>query len=238
VTTPKASLIVATRNRVTQLQAGLQSIRDRAYEDVEMILVDDGSTDGSEGVIESYAGMFSTIIRIPPRTSGYSWNPSSVLNAGHRAASSDIHMEQGGEVCHLTDCITPLIEECRPGVVALARCYHGPASDMETLKLALAQGRVDLPPTVRPELCRTEAGVWMAALVEPGGIALYSGVERLAPFMFLGAIHREDFEAVGGYDEKRKDRNDTDLANRLQARGVRFSFVGTAVAFHLQHAKA
>jgi hypothetical protein len=42
---------------------------------------------------------------------------------------------------------------------------------------------------------------------------------------------------VGGYDEGRRDRNDTDLASRLQAAGVKFSFLGTAVAFHLKHEK-
>lgn len=235
---PRASLIVATRNRAEQLRSGLQSIRDRAYEGLEIILVDDGSTDDTGSVIRSFSDLFAKIIVLPPRESGYSWNPGSVLNAGHRAATADVHLEQGGEVCHLTDCLAPLLAECRPGIVALTRCHHGTPEEKELVAADLRLGLYPFPETVRPDRCLTEAGHWMAPPVGRHLTALYTGAERLAPFLFLGAIQKADFDAVGGYDEARVDRNDTDLADRLQAHGVRFSFLGNAVAFHLRHAKA
>jgi GT2 family glycosyltransferase len=67
---------------------------------------------------------------------------------------------------------------------------------------------------------------------------LYCGRLRPVPFLFLGAIHRRDWEALGGYDENLPARNDEDFANRLKARGVRFHFVAKAVAVHLKHGKS
>lgn len=233
----RASLVIATRNRATQLAEGLRSIRERAYSDLEIILVDDGSEDDTPEVLNSFADLFAKVIYLPRGAGGYSWNPGSVLNVGHRAATTDVHLEQGGEVCHLNDCVAPLLAECRPGQVALSRCYHGLPFDMRAVVEALSAGRLPIPETVYPERCETEAGHWLAPTVGPTRTHLYTGAERLAPFLFLGAIHVADFIAVGGYDETRRDRNDTDLANRLQARGVRFAFVGSALAFHLKHDK-
>jgi len=234
---PRASLVVATRNRAEQLAFGLASIEAQAYKGLEIVLIDDGSTDGTPSVIESFRSMLAEVIVLPRRKTGYSYNPSSVLNRAHRATHADVVLEQGGEVCHLNDCLTPLLGECVPGRVALTRCYHGRPYEMVRLQHHLRASKIDLPETVRPESCVTEAGRWPAPKVGPLQNNLYTGAERLAPFLFLGAVHRQDFEAVGGYDEDRRDRNDTDLANRLQARGVRFSFLGGAVAFHLQHEK-
>jgi hypothetical protein len=71
-------------------------------------------------------------------------------------------------------------------------------------------------------------------------IRLYCGLERLAPLLFLGAIHKTDWDEVGGYDENLGPKfrnNDGDLAARLMTRGVLFKFLGNAIAFHQEHPK-
>ena len=121
--------------------------------------------------------------------------------------------------------------------MALARVHNGDQASKGAVEREIAKGRYVFPKDVEIAAPRTNGDLHRVPRVGESQAELYCGAERLAPFLFLGAIHREDFDAVGGYDETRKDRNDEDLANRLIARGVRFRFVGQAVAFHLSHGK-
>jgi hypothetical protein len=232
----RASLLIATRNREPQLRISLPTIQARNYRDLDVVVIDDGSTDGTKHLLRQWPG-----IRVlsMDRIGGYRKNPSPVWNLGHRSVETDVVIEQGGEVAHLTNCIDPLLETCRPGIVSLARVYHGEVEDLRRVDRHFSDPGAAWPADVLVEGkgMRTNAGTWPAARVTPG-VDLFCGSERPVPFMFLGAIHREDFEAVGGYDESRPDRNDEDLANRLIARGVNFFFSGRAIAFHLRHGKS
>ena len=51
---PKVSVIVPTYNRANQLEGTLRSIVSQTYQDFELIVVDDGSTDNTSKVIESF----------------------------------------------------------------------------------------------------------------------------------------------------------------------------------------
>lgn len=232
----RATILIATRNRASQLRLALESIRLKNYQDVEILVVDDASTKETAEVLREY-GKFVRTRRIE-RAGGYRSNPSAVLNVGHLLAKSDIVIEQGGEVCHLNDCVTPLVEVCKPSVVALARVYNGTPEEMQILKDEISFGDYKFPDTLEPIDVQTSGDKWAVPRVGRHKIQLYCGAERPAPFLFCGAIHRDDFKAVGGYDENIPRRNDEDLANRLLARGVRFRFVGSAVAFHLRHGKS
>lgn len=231
----KASIVIATRNRAPQLRFALESIRLKNYRDVEVVVVDDASTEETAEVLREYGKLVCTH-RIE-RPGGYRRNPSSVFNVGHLLAKTDIVIEQGGEVCHLTDGVNPLLEVCRPGIVALARVYHGTVAEMKLLEKDIGDGKYIFPENVEPKAVRTTGEHWAVPRIGSHQIYLYTGKERPAPFLFLGAIHQNDFNAIGGYDENRSNKNDEDLANRLLAKGVKFCFVGKAVAFHLKHGK-
>ena len=51
---PKVSVIVPTYNRANRLEGTLRSIVSQTYQDFELIVVDDGSTDNTSKVIESF----------------------------------------------------------------------------------------------------------------------------------------------------------------------------------------
>jgi len=232
---PKATLLIVTRNRAEQLKFGLASVRDQKYDDLEIVVLDDGSTDDTADVVFPFEDVRYHCLR---RGGGYRRNPSEVLNFGHLLAKSEVVIEQGGEVCHMNDCVTPLVGGCRPGVVVLARVHNGTLEDMARLASIVKDRAYEFPLDVIPASIRTDAERWKVSRAGSGGFELYCGVERPVPFLFCGAIHRSDFEAVGGYDEKIRGKNDTDLAERLLVRGVRFRFVGNALAFHLKHGKS
>jgi len=178
------------------------------------------------------------VFRLQRPEGRYRRNPASVINFGHKQVQTDVTIEQCGEICHLTDCVEPLMEVCRPGRVALARVHHGTPEQMEVLQKKIKEGSYVFPGNF--ELCKhlDKGGAIKIPLLGKERIALYCGLERPAPLIFLGAIHKKDFNAVGGYNEHITCSADDDLARRLQARGVRFRFVGRAVAFHLKHGKS
>ena len=54
VSTPLVSVIIITYNRERYLKAALQSVFDQDYANREVILVDDGSTDSTPAIVESF----------------------------------------------------------------------------------------------------------------------------------------------------------------------------------------
>ena len=54
---PGVTVIVPTYNRAWCLEKALQSILDQTFSDLELIVVDDGSTDGTSALIEKYGSI-------------------------------------------------------------------------------------------------------------------------------------------------------------------------------------
>ena len=53
---PKVSVIIPTYNRLPMLKEAVDSVLDQDFEDFELIVVDDGSTDGTIAEIKRYGG--------------------------------------------------------------------------------------------------------------------------------------------------------------------------------------
>lgn len=75
---PLISLIVPVYNVKDYLKTCLQSILEQTYKNLEIILVDDGSDDGSSGICDEYARMDQRIKTIHLPHSGV----SAARNAG------------------------------------------------------------------------------------------------------------------------------------------------------------
>jgi glycosyltransferase involved in cell wall biosynthesis len=54
-TAPLASVVIPCYNCERYLEATIQSVKAQTYPNVELVLVDDGSTDGTRSVVERYA---------------------------------------------------------------------------------------------------------------------------------------------------------------------------------------
>ena len=52
---PEVSVIIPIYNTAAYLRKALDSICDQTLKELEIILIDDGSTDGSRGIIEGTA---------------------------------------------------------------------------------------------------------------------------------------------------------------------------------------
>ncbi len=60
---PIVSVIISSYNYASYLREAIDSCLDQTYSDVEVIVVDDGSTDNSPAIITSYGDRIKSIFK-------------------------------------------------------------------------------------------------------------------------------------------------------------------------------
>lgn len=204
---PRVSAILPTFNREKVLALSIDSVLAQTMKDWELIVVDDGSTDGTESVVRAYG---DPRIRYAPnsgrkgsaaaRNFGISLARAPVL-AFHDAGDEWLPRKLETQLAAL-DALPPAV-----GVVysPMTRLYwDGSAKDL-------------VPPLFNAD----EAGTWKRALGRGvGGIYLQAALVR-----------RAAFDAVEGFDEDLNRWVDLDFFMRV-GRSFRFQFVPGPVAVY------
>lgn len=106
---PLVSIIVTNYNYGRYLRAAIDSALAQTYSPVEVIVVDDGSTDESREVIESYEK------RIAPITKANGGH-GSALNAGFAASRGEIVIFLDADDELLPEAVDQVVKAWRPGV--------------------------------------------------------------------------------------------------------------------------
>ena len=81
--TPKVSVILPTYNRGWIVREAIDSVLDQSYTDVELIVVDDGSTDDTRAILDEYGGRLTVIRQV-------NMGVSAARNTGIRAATGEL----------------------------------------------------------------------------------------------------------------------------------------------------
>ncbi|MBF0282127.1 MAG: glycosyltransferase [Zetaproteobacteria bacterium] len=81
----KVSIVTISYNQADFLEETIKSVLNQDYDDIEYIIVDPGSTDGSREIIERYRSKIAKIIYEPDE------GPADGLNRGFSFASGDIY---------------------------------------------------------------------------------------------------------------------------------------------------
>lgn len=81
----KISVVTISYNQAQFLERAICSILNQSYKDIEYIIVDPGSTDGSKEIIEAYRPRIARVILEPDA------GPVDGLNKGFRYATGDIY---------------------------------------------------------------------------------------------------------------------------------------------------
>ncbi len=204
------SVVVPTFNRcgpLARLLAGLERQHARGAR-FEVIVVDDGSDDGTDAFLATVRTPYP-LRAIRQRRQG----PAAARNAAIAAASADV-------LLFLDDDVVP-----QDGLFEGHLAVH--ARD----PLAAVAGRMAAPAghTFAPWLD------WEATMLERSYARILAGNGGPGWWLFYTAncsVRREHAFAVGGFDERFVRVEDSDLAYRLFARGLRFSFVPDAVVEH------
>ena len=84
MTLPRISIVTLSFNQAGFLAAAIRSILDQGYDNLDYIIVDPGSTDGSRDIIAREAAGRATVLLDPDQ------GPADGLNKGFAAATGDI----------------------------------------------------------------------------------------------------------------------------------------------------
>ena len=106
------SIIIPNYNYARYLRIAIDSALAQTYSPVEVIVVDDGSTDDSRAVIESYGDRITPIVKA---NGGH----GSALNAGYAASRGEIVIFLDADDELMPDAVEQVVKAWRPAVAKL-----------------------------------------------------------------------------------------------------------------------
>lgn len=188
--TPGVSVVIATYNRARYIAETLDSVIGQTYQDFEVIVVDDGSTDDTRGIVERYHPRIDYIYQ-------NNRGPSAARNLGvRRARGAWVAIQDSDDLStpnHLSALYGYAQEHPNCGMVFGNGAYlGGEEHNRKTI----------IPPSKGRRLAAR--GVRLDDLFDKSIVRLQAGL-----------IAKAAYDAVGGHDESLRICMDLDLAFRL-----------------------
>nr|WP_288964679.1 glycosyltransferase [uncultured Mogibacterium sp.] len=103
------SVIIPIYNSEEYIEQGIQSVLNQSNIEVELILVNDGSTDGSAGIIDEYAKKYDSVKAIHQENAGV----GAARNRGIREATGEYIAYLDSDDFYEPEVLPKLIEKCR-----------------------------------------------------------------------------------------------------------------------------
>ena len=103
------SVIIPIYNSEEYIEQGIQSVLNQSNIEVELILVNDGSTDGSAGIIDEYAKKYDSVKAIHQENAGV----GAARNRGIREATGEYIAYLDSDDFYEPEVLSELIEKCR-----------------------------------------------------------------------------------------------------------------------------
>lgn len=100
----KVSIVTISFNQADFIEACIESVLDQDYNDIEYIIVDAGSTDGSREIIDQYSSRIAKVIFESDE------GPADGLNKGFRCATGDIFGYINADDILLPGAISKIVE--------------------------------------------------------------------------------------------------------------------------------
>lgn len=185
---PAVSVVVPTWNRLELLPRTVESVLGQTFDDLELLVVDDGSTDGTPRYLDSIIDPRLRRVSLP-----HTGNVARVRNAGARAA-------RGRLLCFLDSDDLWLPEKLAVQVAAMERAG---ARWSYTRYQHVDESGVSVP---------ARAGQWRPL---SGSVALELLTDHASVALATVLVDRETFEALGGFEERALIREDFELLVRL-----------------------
>ncbi|MBL6934962.1 MAG: glycosyltransferase [Alphaproteobacteria bacterium] len=119
----KISIVTISLNQASFLERAIRSVIEQDYDDVEYIVVDPGSTDGSRDIIESYRDHIAHVVYEPDK------GPADGLNNGFSHASGDVCGYLNADDAFLPEAFSAAAEAFRLDPAADVVSAHGYITD-------------------------------------------------------------------------------------------------------------
>jgi glycosyltransferase involved in cell wall biosynthesis len=206
---PKISVIIAAYNRAEFLAETIDSVLQQQFRELEVIVVNDGSTDRTEQVLRAYGDR----IRVVTQDNR---GPSAARNAGVAHARAPWLAFQDSDDLYARHHCATLYEHAwrRPdcGMVFANGAYlEGPEHNRTTI----------IPPAKSRRLAR--AGLRLIDLFDKSIVRLQAAL-----------ISKSAYEALGGHDHGLRIAMDLDLAFRIFAR-YPVVYIDSVVFYYRKH---
>ncbi|HEX9660944.1 MAG TPA: glycosyltransferase [Candidatus Binatia bacterium] len=190
---PAVSVVIATYNRANYLAETIDSVLSQCFQNFELIVVDDGSTDETRRIVAPYG---SRVRYLYQENRG----PSAARNLAARNASADwISIQDSDDLClpnHLETLYGYANKHPESGMVFANGFYlGGPAHNRETIIPAAKSRRL------------AERGVRLEDLFDKSIVRLQAAL-----------ISKRCYDDVAGHDESLRISMDLDLTFRLISR--------------------
>lgn len=187
---PKVSVVIATYNRANYIRETVESICRQGFRDYELIVVDDGSTDGTRKVLEPYD---SQIRYIYQDNAG----PSAARNTGVRHAKAPWLAFQDSDDLSEADHLETLYSYAN----------EHPSCGMVFANGAYLSGSEHKRGTIIPSQ--------KSRRFAKEGVRLLDLFEKSVVRLQACLISKEAYRVVGGHDESLRICMDLDLSFRL-----------------------
>lgn len=192
--TPKVSVILPTRNGESRMAAAIESVMDQTYRDLELIVVNDGSADGTSALLDKLA-------RVEARLAVVNLASSVGLQ---RALNTALSKARGEFVARIDDDDLWIDREklaLQVAVMEKNETVQLVGTGCEIVDVLTGMRCVRRQPTSDRDIRRTLLS-WN-------------------PFVHSSVVFRRDVAiACGGYDEALRHDEDYDLWLRLGLRGL------------------
>ncbi len=190
---PLISVVIPTYNRAHLVCNAVESVLGQTYSPVEIIVVDDGSTDDTQKRLARYDGRIQVVRK---QNAG----PSAARNTGVSSSRGEyLAFLDSDDLCLPNRLVAQVEAMCKAGPSV-------PCCLCNVLLLALSGGTVRSFDSawIRPSL---REGIWLNPLEVL--------TTRFAMFNQGALLRREAFARVGGFDGSLRYLEDYDLAIRL-----------------------
>lgn len=217
---PLVSVIVACFNAAAYLRAAVRSALDQSLREIEVIIVDDGSTDGSQAIAQALAAADRRVRLHQMASNG---GPAAARNRGFDLAQ--------GRFVAILDSDDLYHPERLKRLVAVCDAVE---ADMIADDLIIFDDADRTPPASFFGPPRSKRGGWVSLAGYFRESVLYGRTPNLG---FLKPLIRLDLIRAHGvrYDESLRIAEDDDLVIQLLRAGARYRTVAEAGYFYRKH---
>ena len=209
---PRVSFVIPVYNAVDYLEQAVDSARKQTFADVEVVCVDDGSTDGSDALLEFIAADDGRVRVVRQANSGV----AAALNRGVAEARGELVARMDADDVTVPERIAKQVAflDAHPEVACVGsrQRYIDPAGTV--------WGESEQP-TDHDDIERLLLGGWGAAIQHPSA-----------------TFRKAAFEAIGGYRKEYESVEDLDLFLRLATVGRLANLPDLLLDYRLHHGSA
>ena len=205
------TVILAVYNRTTYLSEAIESVLDQTYSNIELIVVDDGSTIDLSGVLDQYKDKITLI------THDVNRGLSAAINTGLQQASGefiDILSDDDGYFPQKIESQLMIFQKFPE--IDIVHTDHRQLKDGELVGHSRKK-QIDLN--------RKRSDNNLYHILMRGNF-----IDAISPL-----VRKKCYDVVGCYDERLKNLEDWDMWIKMVARGFKFYYLDEATVYFRKH---